>query len=110
MNAGQQSRLSTLMNGNIAGFLTEAEREELRTLVGKAEKFTLEKARLLVQSISSETWILSPFALEATVDFGERTMKSNLSPHHPKVIQAVNEKIRQMTPERSPGVSQMSHA
>jgi hypothetical protein len=45
----KQSRLDLLMGMNNQGTLTEAEREELRSLVKEAEEITLANARLLSQ-------------------------------------------------------------
>ena len=45
----RQERLDLLMAKNSAGQMTEAERDELRTLVREAEEITLVNARLLVE-------------------------------------------------------------
>lgn len=45
--ATEQTRLDMLMTGNNEGKLTPAEREELRALVEKTEKITLQNARIL---------------------------------------------------------------
>jgi hypothetical protein len=47
LSDAKQQRLDSLMAGNNAGTLTEAEREELRALVREAEEITLRNARLL---------------------------------------------------------------
>jgi hypothetical protein len=45
--AAKQRRLESLMTKNNEGTLTEAEREDLRSLVREAEEITLRNARLL---------------------------------------------------------------
>src|SRR5205085_1635123 len=45
----RQERLDLLMEKNSAGRLTEAERDELRTLVREAEAMTVSNARLLAE-------------------------------------------------------------
>jgi hypothetical protein len=47
LSVAKQQRLDSLMTGNNEGTLTEAEREELRSLVREAEEITLCNARLL---------------------------------------------------------------
>jgi len=48
-SVAQQKRLDTLMAKNNAGSITQAEREELRTLVREAEAMTLTNARVLAE-------------------------------------------------------------
>jgi hypothetical protein len=47
LSPDQQERLEALMAKNNAGRLTEAERDELKSLVREAEQLTLANARLL---------------------------------------------------------------
>ena len=47
LSAAKQRRLDALMAKNNDGWLTDTEREELRTLVREAEEITLNNARLL---------------------------------------------------------------
>jgi hypothetical protein len=49
LDSDKQERLDLLMTKSSAGRLTEAERDELRTLVREAEEITLSNARLLAE-------------------------------------------------------------
>jgi hypothetical protein len=49
LTSDRQERLDKLMEKNSAGQITEAERDELQTLVREAEEITLANARLLAE-------------------------------------------------------------